>query len=203
MEARHAIGRHLSPPSKAAPPAARALTAAVREGPSVEFLASAARSTSELVRDTAGSTVLPDPLAERDAGYAVIGALQQKGQFNEAATYALRAPAAYRRDLVIAAFHDWARQQSDAAFVAASNLADPSARDLALQSALSGWSRRDPAGLAETALRFTDGGLRDVALTKALRAWMHADPWSAGDWILGHGDHVVSLAENMFQLDQR
>ena len=189
MEARHAIGRHLSPPSKAAPPAARALTAAVREGPSVEFLASAARSTSELVRDTAGSTVLPDPLAERDAGYAVIGALQQKGQFNEAATYALRAPAAYRRDLVIAAFHDWARQQSDAAFVAASNLADPSARD--------------PAGLAETALRFTDGGLRDVALTKALRAWMHADPWSAGDWILGHGDHVVSLAENMFQLDQR
>lgn len=160
--------------------------------------------------EAAPAAVLPSPdiarpawIEERDGGYRTIAELQQQGRFADATAFALGAPAAWRRDAVIAAFHDWARQQSEAAFAAAAHLADPATRDLAVEAVLSGWSGHDPAGLAAQALEFPAGPLRETALTKALRAWMHADPWAAGDWIMSHGPHVIAIAETMFRADER
>jgi hypothetical protein len=143
-----------------------------------------------------------DPAAARDYGYGLIFGLNRRGEFALASDYAAAAPEAVRRDLVIAAYHDWGRRQPEQAMLAATRVADPAARQFALQSVLSGWARSHPEELAETALAFPEGDEKSAALTKALRAWMIKDPGQAGDWILTH-QAAVPVAENLFARDER
>lgn len=151
----------------------------------------------------APAPVVDQPFAERDAGYGTIATLQHEGEFDRAAAYALAADPAVRRDLIVAAFHDWARLYPEAAFARVVQIPEAPARAWALQSVLSGWASADPSGLAELALRFPSGHERDAALTKALREWMHRDPWAAGDWILAQDIGVQRLAEKMFETENR
>jgi hypothetical protein len=141
-----------------------------------------------------------DASTARDYGYALIFGLNRRGEFAASAGYATTAPEGLRRDLLIAAYHDWGLRQPELALLAAAQVADATARQTALQSALSGWARTDPEGLADTALSFPEGDEKRTALTKALRAWMIKDPWKAGDWILAHGD-AVSAAEAALRKD--
>ena len=134
----------------------------------------------------------------RDCGYALIFGLNRRGEFATSATYAATAPADVRRDLLIAAYHDWGRRQPEEALASAAHVSDPVARQIAFQSTLSGWARMDPEGLADTALGLPDGEEKKTALTKALRAWMIKDPWRAGDWILAHNNSLPT-AEAVFR----
>jgi hypothetical protein len=143
-----------------------------------------------------------NPSQARDIGYALIAALQRHNAFDSAAAYAAESPAPIRRDLVIAAFHDWGRVQPDAAWTSSIRLTDATARDFATQSVLSGWARNNPEDLAETALYFPEGAEKNAALTKALRSWMIKDPEKAGDWILSH-PVAVPIAESFFANDER
>lgn len=183
------------PPAAASPPPAT-------DAPHPPLFAAAAPAASSL--SAAGGTPSPadNPLAPRDRGCATIAALQEAGRFDTAADYAIADSGAFRRDLIIAAFHAWGRRQSDTAVSAALRVSDPPARRLALASALSGWARTDPAGLAESALAFPDGPEKHTALTKALRAWLVADPDHAGDWIAAHPE-TLAVAEKMIRDDRR
>jgi hypothetical protein len=143
-----------------------------------------------------------DPATARDCGYGLIFGLNRRGEFSFSSDYATAAPVAVRRDLVIAAYHDWGRRQPEQAFLSATRVTDPTARQFALQSVLSGWARSHPEELAETALTFPEGDEKSAALTKALRAWMIKDPGQAGDWILTH-QAAVPIAENFFARDER
>ena len=146
--------------------------------------------------------VQADPAAARDCGYGLIFGLNRRGEFALSSGYATAAPEGVRRDLVIAAYHDWGRQQPEQALLSATHVADPAARQFALQSVLSGWARSHPEELAQTALSFPEGEEKSAALTKALRAWMIKDPWQAGDWILAH-PATVPIVENFFARDER
>lgn len=146
--------------------------------------------------------VQADPATARDCGYGLIFGLNRRGEFSFSSDYATAAPVAVRRDLVIAAYHDWGLRQPEQAMLAATRVADPAARQFALQSVLSGWARSHPEELAETALAFPEGDEKSAALTKALRAWMIKDPGQAGDWILTH-QAAVPVAENLFARDER
>lgn len=148
------------------------------------------------------SLVRTNATTARDFGYALIFGLNRRGEFSASAGYATAAPEGMRRDLVIAAYHDWGRRQPEQAFLSAAQIANPTARQFAMQSVLSGWARSSPEELAETALRFPAGDEKNAALTKALRAWMVKDPWKAGDWILAH-EVAVPVAENFFARDER
>jgi len=143
-----------------------------------------------------------DPEQAREFGYRLITGLQKAGSYVMAADYALNSDRKIRRDLTIAAFHEWGRNQPDQACAAAIRILDPEARQNAFQSVLSGWSRTDPEGMAEAALAFPEGEEKKSALTKALRAWMHKDPEVAGDWILAHED-AIPVAEEFFRKDRR
>ncbi len=161
-----------------------------------------ARTEPVAVPAAAPASVPVDPLAPRDAGYRVITNLQNTGAYDVAARYAAVGPEAFRRDLVIAAYHEWGRREPAAALASAVHLSDAAARETAVQSVWSGWARADPAGLAETALDFPEGDDRNAALTKAIRAWMIADPWQAGDWVLAHNG-ALAAADTVFRTEQR
>lgn len=107
-----------------------------------------------------------------------------------------------QRDLLIETYHEWARRQPEPAFLAASQLQDPAAREIAIHSTFSGWARTDPEGLAKFALARPDGPEKTAALTKAMRAWLHQDPWKAGDWIAAN-ESTIAIAEKMFRDDRR
>jgi hypothetical protein len=154
----------------------------------MEIIASMAGPPQDAV-SWAGRLAPTNPGAARDCGYAVIFGLDRRGDFSVSAGYASSAPTEVRRDLLIAAYHDWGRHQPEIALIAAARIDDPTTRQTALQAALSGWARTDPEGLAGTALDFPEGAEKMAALTKALRAWLVKDPWKAGDWILAH--HVA------------
>ena len=143
-----------------------------------------------------------DPEQAREFSYRLITGLQKAGAYVMAADYALTSAPKLRRDLIIAAFHEWGRNQPDQACAAAIRVQDPEARQTAFQSVLSGWSRTDPEGMAEAALAFPEGEEKKAALTKALRAWMHKDPEIAGDWILAH-EAAIPVADEFFRKDQR
>ncbi len=138
----------------------------------------------------------------RDHSYAVITTLQQANAFESAANYALANPTRFQRDLIIAAFHEWGCRQPEQAFAAAAKVPDAPARDLAVQSVLSGWARTDPVALVDAALAFPDGAEKNAALTKAFRAWMVRDPQRAGDWILAHPGELA-IAETVFRTENR
>lgn len=135
-----------------------------------------------------------DAATARDCGYALIFALNRRGEFSTSANFAIAGPPEVRRDWIIAAYHDWGRRQPELALLSAAQITDAVARQTALQSALSGWARSDPESLADTAFDFPEGAEKFAALTKALRAWVIKDPAKAGDWILAH-HAVVSAAE--------
>ncbi len=143
-----------------------------------------------------------DPEQAREFGYRLITGLQKAGSYVMAADYALNSDRKIRRDLTIAAFHEWGRNQPDQACAAAIRIIDLEARHDAFQSVLSGWARTDPEGMAEAALAFPDGEEKKSALTKALRAWMNKDPEVAGDWILAH-EEALPVAEEFFRKDRR
>jgi hypothetical protein len=143
-----------------------------------------------------------DPLKARDQGYAVIAKFQSSGDFERAAEYAVAETGEYRRDFLIAAFHEWGRQKPEQAFTSALQVADATARETAMQSALSGWARTDPKSLAELAVDRPDGPEKTAALTKALREWVHQDPWTAGDWIAAH-ESTIPVVEKMFRDERR
>jgi hypothetical protein len=166
------------------------------------------RADSTATRDVPNSATLPaDPgpsvLAARDAGYAEITRRQQNGNDEGAVAYAVEAATPIRRDLIIAAFHEWGRRQPEAAFAAAARVTLTPDRRLAIDAVLSGWARFDPRGLAETALRFPIGYERETALADALREWMHRDPSGGGDWILAQGADVQIVAQRMFETENR
>lgn len=183
------------------PPAAPSSPAIAPPHASVSARAADAAVPLATAASNAAST-REDPLAPRDRSYGTIAALQREGRFEAAADYAVADSGAWRRDLIIAAFHDWGRQQPDSAVSAALRVNDAAARRLAFASALSGWARIDPAGLAGSALAFPDGPEKDSALTKALRAWLVADPEQAGDWIAAH-PATLAVAEKMIRDDRR
>lgn len=143
-----------------------------------------------------------DPEQAREFGYRLITGLQKAGSYPLAADYALNSAAKLRRDLIIAAYHEWGRAQPDQACASAICISEPEARQTAFQSVLSGWARTDPEGMAEAALSFPEGDEKKSALTKALRAWMHKDPDVAGDWILAH-EAAIPVAEEFFRKDRR
>lgn len=143
-----------------------------------------------------------DALNARAVGYAFISALQQAGEFDRAANYAITDASAFRRDLLIASYHEWGRQQPDLAVSSALRVSDAATRQIVLESALSGWAHTDAEGLAGFALNLPDGPEKSAALTKAMRAWLNEDPWKAGDWIAAH-ETSQPIVEKMFRDDRR
>lgn len=141
-----------------------------------------------------------NPDQARDYGYALIFALSKVAGFDQAASYATNDASRWQPDLVIAAFHEWGRQQPEAALVSAIHLPDTSTRQTAIQSVLSGWSRGDPEGMAEAAINFPAGAEKTSALIKAVRAWFIKDPEKARDWIMTH-DSAISAAEVALRQD--
>lgn len=166
-----------------------------------ELFSSSGITTRDAVA-LADHLVQADAATARESGYALIFGLNRRGDFIASAGYATAAPEGMRRDLVIAAYHDWGRREPEQALLSATHVADATVRQFALQSVLSGWARSHPEELAEAALTFPEGAEKSAALTKALRAWMIKDPWQAGDWILTH-QVAMPVAENFFARDER
>lgn len=191
------------------PKSARVTTrASLPTAPSVTERIDPSSLEKRVPSDPEGAAILARQLAEkypaqaRDYGYALIAALQRAGEFERAASYAASDTTETQRDLLIAAFHEWSRQQPEPAFNAATQVADAAAREIALQSVLSGWARANPESLAELAVDRPDGPEKTAALTKALREWVHRDPEKAGDWIAAH-ESTIPIVEKMFRDDRR
>jgi hypothetical protein len=178
-------------------PPARSVATTAQMGPATERSQREIASNDAAVRDAASTW-----LRGRQRGYDAIKALQDGGQFAEAAGFALRGGEEFRRDWLIAAYFAWAAHEPSSALDAAIKITVPTEREIALQSVWSGWANADPASMAETALRFPEGAEQAAALTKALRAWMQRDPDAAGDWILAH-ERAIAVAENLFRADRR
>jgi hypothetical protein len=147
-------------------------------------------------------SIVDPSLAARDAGYRVIAELQSVQRFDEAAQYAMTGPDTFRRDWLIAAYHEWARVEPETAFVSATAMSNEAVREIAFQSVLSGWARNDPESLAALAIERPDGPEKSAALTKALRAWAIKDPEKAGNWIAAH-ESSIPIAEKMFRDERR
>ena len=167
--------------------------------PSIETLAAkdpetAIAFTRQRTRDDAPNARAHD--------YVLISALQRVGEFDRAADYAITDTSAFRRDLLIASYHEWGRRQPDLAVSSALRVIDAATRQVVLESALSGWAQTDPEALADFALNIPDGPEKSAGLTKAMRAWLNKDPWKAGDWIVAH-ENSQPIAEKMFRDDRR
>lgn len=143
-----------------------------------------------------------NPSQARELGYNLIAALHKVGAHALAAEFAVTETSAFHRDFTIAAYHEWGRSEPDQAWGSAIRIGDPTTRQSATQSVLSGWARSDPEGMAEAALAFPEGEEKKVALTKALRAWMIKDPDTAGDWIMAH-EAAIPVADEFFTKDRR
>jgi hypothetical protein len=131
-----------------------------------------------------------------------ITTLQGSGKFAAAAEFAAASAPALRRDLLNAAYYEWARREPELAVQMALRLGDAGEREYAVESALSGWARTDPAALAEAAMAFPEGGEKTAALTKAFRAWLVIDPTKAGEWIAAHPAQLA-VAESVFHQENR
>jgi hypothetical protein len=172
---------------------------AIAQIPQLEQIAALnAQNAIQLTRELSAA----NPEQARELGYQLIAGLQKTGAYGPAAQFAVAASENFRRDFVIAAYHEWGRRQPDQSLASAIHIADSTVRGLAIQSAFSGWARTDPDGMAEAALAFPEGEEKKAALTKALRAWMIKDPDVAGNWIMAH-EAAIPVAEEFFTKDRR
>ncbi len=185
---------------KMLPAAPNAVAANSKDPDALTAFFATTEATPRAAVELATHLMRADATTARDCGYALIFGLNRRDEFSTSANFAITAPAELRRDLLIAAYHDWGRRQPELALLSAAQITEVGTRQTALQSALSGWARTDPEGLADTAVNFPDGAEKFAALTKALRAWVIKDPSKAGDWIVAHR-HAVSAAEAALRED--
>lgn len=142
-----------------------------------------------------------EPERSREFAYDAIATLHASGRAADAAAFALRSTLGPRRDLVIAAYFEWAGRESETALAAAFQVSEPAAREFAVEAVFSGWAKRDPAGLAEFARTLPAGPERTRALTKALRYWSLRDPDRAAQWISSHEELALPAAELALRRD--
>jgi hypothetical protein len=127
-----------------------------------------------------------NPESAREHGDALIYALTQNGNFQDAADFAARESGPLRTEWLAAAYTSWANYQPQTAALNALRLEDADARTDALNAVISGWGQVDPPGLAEFAMNHLPGGdQKDHALSDALIFWAGNDPVAAAAWING------------------
>lgn len=199
-----ALALHDPARHRADPPGARRPTASLSPlpAPRSSLLAPspAALPAPDDVVARAEQRAAAEPERAREFAYEAIAALHRAGHSADAAAFALHSSLGPRRDLVIAAYFEWAHRAPEAALTHAFTVADPDAREFAVQATLSGWARTDPAGLAQAAAAFPSGAEQSAALTKALRYWSQRDPDAAASWLAAH-DQALPAAERALRED--
>ena len=125
-----------------------------------------------------------NPDQAREYGDALIYALAGAGNFQAAADFATAATDGTRVELLAAAYGSWANYQSQNAATSALQIADPDARQSAMDAVISSWGQTDPKGLADfAAANLPDGDQKTRALGDALIGWAGTDALAAANWI--------------------
>lgn len=124
-----------------------------------------------------------EPIHALERGSVLIQALTERGNFADAARFAIAVDSPNRAAWTGAAFARWAEWEPQEASRAALNMSDPAQRELALRAAVTTWAPNEPATLADFATKLPAGEMRTYALGEAMRQWIDADPVAASSWI--------------------
>ena len=134
--------------------------------------------TTQLMKDNVGRA--------SEFGCDLISALNEGGEFELAANFAVNGPPNFREDLILPAYSRWAEFQPGAAVASAMNITDSAVRDSALNAITVGWSPTDPQGLLEFARSNLPMEQQNSVVTSALDFLASSDPVAAAKWINEH-----------------
>jgi len=125
-----------------------------------------------------------NPNQSREYGDALIYALEQNGNYQRAADFAIAADGNVRVELLSAAYGNWANYQPQNAAASALEIPDADARQSALDAVIAGWGQIDPNGLADFAMNnLSAGDQKTHALSDALVLWAGNNAVDAANWI--------------------
>jgi hypothetical protein len=134
-------------------------------------------------RDLALRLVDEDPALAHDHGCSLVLALTERGDFSDAADFALGGPLENREAWLALAFGNWAEHEPQTAAAAALRLTHETVRDLTARTVIARWSMQDPRALATFALTMPPTDERRFALSSALVQWSSRDLAAASAWI--------------------
>ena len=135
----------------------------------------ALRLAVRLVRD--------DPELAHDHGCSLVFALAHRGDFTEAAAFAMQGFSDHREAWLATAFSVWTEHQPQTAVAAALALPNAADRDAATQAVLIRWAALDPHSLADFARNLPSEDTRRSALGSALSEWANQDLAAASVWL--------------------
>lgn len=133
--------------------------------------------------DLVNSLLSKAPQHSAEYGSRLISALNESGQFERAANFALTAPAQNRTDWMLPAYSRWAEFQPQAAAANALRLPDPADQAEAMNAIIIGWAPTDPKGLIEFAKRNLTASQQSTVVARAIGFWANSDPVAAATWI--------------------
>jgi hypothetical protein len=157
------------------------------------LLQGAVRNPNDAI-DVTSALIQNNPGRASEFGTDLISALNESGQFELAASFAVNGPANCCNDWILPAYSRWAEFQPQAAIASAMQIADPGLRDTALNAIVTGWSPTDPKGMVEFAENNFTAEQQNSAISSALVFWADTDPVAAATWI--NQKNMGSQADN-------
>ncbi len=159
---------------------------AEREAALKAVFAGAVAGSPDAALRTGQALIAQDPGEAVGYGGALIDALCDAGHFESAARLGEGGSDGQRQFWLGEAYSKWAAQQPDLAAQAASSLADPATRNLALHGVIGGWAEANPAAAVQFSTQLPEDSDKASLISQALQRWTRVDIKSASDWINQH-----------------